>query len=528
MPQYLGTHMHLHTTFEASATMRTQALMAKKLGLDALFITDHDVRMGYLKKRVNAFSFQSDDACQMINGSIASWRTPEDEPIFPVMTAHGWALSLPAERHAQFFVTGKQHQASLLADLTLTLDLLLPDAWQGGLRMDVELSLSPDNEAPQHLYYDLGDCPQEDPRAYRCSLPRQTGKCQISLPISQDILQFESLGQDHCFVTLHLRAFGKMHVMYLGHRMTRKYAAEAVRRRQQALADQIGRAYGVALYVATEISGAGQHKNSFSQSVPVMDYQSLPDPVPWERAAAHVKQYGGITSYNHMFTPWQGKELQGDAREEVIQHLIQYLLDTHAEGADLIEVGFPEGRAGFTAEEYCRVWDQLAMRGLILTGYGDNDCHNTQTVWMDGNNFATFWHAEHLSRAALEKALSTGDAYTLDPVRLAGLKLHFSVSGAPMGGLLIGGNAAVAAITIQALAEPAALRLIIGGVCLIKNMLFPGDHALQFAIGKNAEICPVRMELLGMDGRPLLITNPVYWADQDLPGYAARPRRRNQ
>ena len=45
-------------------------------------------------------------------------------------------------------------------------------------------------------------------------------------------------------------------------------------------------------------------------------------------------------------------------------------------------------------------------------------------------------------------------------------------------------------------------------------------------VEKNASICPVRVEMRGMDGRLLLLSNPIYWADQDIPGYEMRPRKK--
>lgn len=241
MHRYVSTHMHLHTTFEAFSTMRSQAFMAKKLGIEALFITDHDTRMGYLQKRVNEFSYESSDAVQMRNGIEVTWSTLEGEPIAPVKRDAGWALALQPGTSARFFAKAKQHQASLLADLTLYLDLELPKTWEGGLRIDVELSLTPDCQELQHFYYDMGDCPQPDTRAFRIILPRQTGKCRLTLPIFQDILPFDPFGQDNCFISLLLHTYGPLEALYLGHRMDRKYAAEAVRQKQQELADEISK-----------------------------------------------------------------------------------------------------------------------------------------------------------------------------------------------------------------------------------------------------------------------------------------------
>ncbi|MBE5781969.1 MAG: hypothetical protein E7329_01475 [Clostridiales bacterium] len=526
MHRYIGTHMHLHTTFEAFSTMRSQAFMAKKLGIEALFITDHDTRMGYLQKRVNEFAYESEDAVQMRNGIEVTWSTMEGEPIAPIKTEDGWVLALRPGQSARFFAKAKQHQASLLADLTLYLDLDLPEEWAGGLCVDLELSLSPDNKEQQHLCYVMGDCPQQESWEFCIPLAKAKGKCRLELPISQDILRFDPFGQDHCFIALLLHTFGPLKGLYLGHRMDRKYAAEAVRQKQQELADEVSKKCGVALHVATEISGAGQHKVSFSQSVPLLDYPAHDYQITWEMAAAHVKKHGGVTSYNHMFTPYQKREWRGEEREQLIQGLIQSLLDTHAEGADLIEVGFPEGRGGFRVEEYIRVWDALAMQGLLLSGYGDNDCHNSKMVWLEGNNFATFWYAENANREALEQALLTGNAYTMDPARLQGLQFGFSLEDTPMGGILIGNAEATAALHLQQLPEAAEIRLMAGGACQEKKILAPGDHALAFQVIKNAPICPVRVEIWGMDGRLLLLSNPVYWVDEDIPGYETRLRKK--
>ena len=101
MHRYVSTHMHLHTTFEAHATMRSQAYMARKLGIEALFITDHDTRMGYLEKRVNAFSYPDENPVRIINTSSASWQDENGDPLAPVQTEKGWALPLLPGRDAR-------------------------------------------------------------------------------------------------------------------------------------------------------------------------------------------------------------------------------------------------------------------------------------------------------------------------------------------------------------------------------------------------------------------------------------------
>ena len=449
MHRYVSTHMHLHTTFEAHATMRSQAYMAKKLGIEALFITDHDTRMGYLERRVNIFSYPDENPVQTINTSPASWQNENGEPLAPVQTEKGWALPLIPGKNARFWVNWKQNQASLLADITFFVDFLLPPAWEGGLRLDFELSLKEDSSSHQHFYYDMGDCPQEDPSAFCKQLPRETGAFRLTLPLSQDILAFDPLGQDNCFITLHLRTFGNLEAFYLGHEMPRRYAAEAVRQKQQELADEISKRTGIALHVATEISGAGQHKLSPSKCVPLLDYPAHHFKISWEMAVAHVKKHGGVFAYNHMFEPFKRQVWEGEAREQVILDLIERLKENKAEGATLTEIGFPNGRSGFTPEEHLRVWDALAMEGVLLSGYGDSDCHNSQAGWMDGNNFATFWYAEGPEREAIENALPTGHAYTMDPARLQGIAFDFSLEDTPMGGILIGGTKAGAILSMQ-------------------------------------------------------------------------------
>lgn len=519
--------MHLHTTFEAHATMRSQAFMAKKLGIEALFITDHDTRMGYLEKRVNCFSYQNGEALQIINQTPAGWYDENEAPLSPVQKENEWLLPLIPGKNARFFADRKFHQASLLADLTFFIDLLLPDTWDGGLRLDFELSLTEDSEDIQHFYYDIGNCPKENPRAFRKILPMEKGRCRLQLPLSQDILSFDPLGQDHCFVALQLRSFGKLSAYYLGHKMERKYAAEAVRQKQQETADRISEKTGVLLHAATEITGAGQHKISFSKCVPLIDYPAHDYQVSWEMAAAHVKKHGGIHAYNHMFEFFKRREWTGEEREQLIQSVIAALTESRAEDAVLMEVGFPEGRSGFSAEEHLRVWDALAMEGILLSGYGDNDNHNSRINWLDGNNFSACWYAEGPEREAIEKALPTGNGYTLDPARLQGTAFEFHLEKAPMGGILIGGTRAEAMVSFKNLPEAGEIRIMAGGKCIEKKDLAPGDHALSFTVKKNAVLCPVRIEFRGEDGRILLLSNPVYWTDADLPGYPERIRIHN-
>ena len=503
------THMHLHAAFEQFASIRSHAEIARRLGFDALFITEHDVRMNHMENGIERFVLTKPGEALRPDG--AGWRCPDGTPCKAMVDGeNGTALRIRAGEEAVFSSPGKKHQASLLADLTLEITLSMSAGVS--LRVDVALSLRPD-QTQQHLYYEIGACPGGESTAWRVAVAAPLSEDgTLRLPLSEDVLRFDEFGQDNAFCSVSLSAFGEGEVWCHGFTTTRLYVAEAVRRRQQVLADRIGAAWSLRIYAANEISLPGGHRNSYSAHVPVIDYGHAGFDLSTAEVCARVVALRGTLSLNHPFERWKRYILTPEERAAKVEELAEEMLTSRAEGAQLIEVGFPEGRSGFSLAEHLRLWDNLALHGLILTGYGDSDCHDSRKGWLEGNNFATWLCARSVERTDLEETMRTGRAYMGDPARWRG-EVRFSVGGADMGGLLPVGEQQDASLDLEldGITEPLRCVVVMAGEILNEAEVCGPRFCLCMAVCRGLRpIVPVRVELYARDGRCILLTNPVY------------------
>ena len=513
-------HMHLHSCFVQSASMASHARLARDLGFNALFITDHDNRMGDMAREINDYAltngqlFRAEDGC--------GWEAAPPESARAMKEEGDWFMRLtaaPQSQSAAAFQGGKRQQASLLAQVRLGLRLRIPasaDAACHGVRVDITLSERPGDLRLRHLYYAWGACPQPEDWAYDRPLTVPRGDwAEVVLPLSKDMASADPFGEDNCFVTLGISVFNQGNAPFSidcgPFWKTKALVCGAVRERQQRLADKIGAHYGVKLYAAQEISLCGPHKNCFSPEVPVIDYRAHGYRTDSSTALALLRYANAVYSYNHMFEPWKRERLDEVQRHQVMRELLDRLTQNRCEGATILEVGFPEGRYGFSIEEHLAIWDALAERGILLTGNGVSDSHSSTYGWLDGNNFATWLLAEDDSWPALLDAMRKGRAYAGDPTRWNG-RLDLQVCRVSMGGAFVcaSGQSGPVELELRWAGEPLHLTLRAHDQILCAQWLDAGEHRLQARLTAQRAVEPVRMELRGRDGRMVLISNPVY------------------
>lgn len=501
MKHYL-TQTHLHAGFENFASIRSHAMEAKEAGYDALFITEHDVRMNRMKGCIEEFRLQTAGAA---GEQGTGWFDGEGEPGESVPYQEGFALKLVPGKGYSFQSAGKKHQASLLAELTVTLELDLPE--DTAACIDFTLSQKPKGFEQQHLCYCLGGAKGYD---WQKTIEwNREGRYEF--PLSKDVLEFDpEFGQDNAFlsVTVTTDTEGYLKGLFT----QREYVAEDVRKRQRLLAKKISEAFGIAVFSGYEKT-PGHHMNCYSEKVPVVNYEEEGYETAKERGTAHLAEQGAVFSYNHPFQEW-GKIPDCD-HGQVINELIQKALETRLNGAQLMEVGFPRGRYGFSLEEHLYLWDQLGMKGLKLTGVGDSDSHDSKVGWRKGNNFGN-WLRMKLPRAQYaEAALLAGRVCMGNPYRWKA-DWEFSVNGREIGQTLRMGEAdtATARICFKGLAEPVRLRVMSGGEELYAAPIEDG-RILELPVRRGKlHCCPVRLEVYAEeDGRCLFLTNPVYLED---------------
>ena len=198
--------------------------------------------------------------------------------------------------------------------------------------------------------------------------------------------------------------------------------AEETKKHQTNLAIDIGEKYDIAPYITAEISAGGIHKNCYSTDPPIFIYGDPSHKVTHEEACEITTTRGHVFSLNHQFVHLNDVDPMTVDYNAECDAVVEKLASDNAGGASLIEIGFPFGRyAPYTA--HTRLWDSLAMRGVILTGYGATDSHMMTEGWFLGNNFANFVgvDSEHEpTESNFATAMRAGVLYAANPLVIRG------------------------------------------------------------------------------------------------------------
>ena len=536
---YYPMHMHLHASCDYGASMAMHMYNAQKLGMRYIWFTDHDTRTGRKKNTVTGFQFDSPELLkEESTGAFYGFKTTDDALYYEIDPKKGNArLTLQASQDSAwqssgiFFVSnGTRHTSSLAADVTLSIDVEERNITENSrLVLDVKLSQRPPECTNGHILYVLGSTEGlEAPHTQIIPLEMQNGK--IVMPISEDVSEDPDIGgKDNAFDTLTIwlqaRSGEKMTATIRDFQIRVEKSYEPVHQGLKIAAAKVGKNYGVTPFVAFEISGAGEHKNCFCTAVPTIDYCQHNYQVSEQEAIRHVKAHGGIFAVNHplassylkhkTFTPVEHVQIIGKMSAELIA--------CKANGADLMEVGFPDGRNGFALEEYTGLWDMLSSAGLFLTGYGCSDSHRDNKNWFDGNNFAAYIGVpaelpHPIAEEVFADAMKKGRIYTADPVKVRGAVDFCTESGYPMGSILLSED--TREVPIRFTAEQTCpgwqFRLIENGK-VAETVSIQDTHFSYKSVLKTKEV-PVnfqRAELWDENGRCILITNPIYLIDDD-------------
>jgi len=351
------------------------------------------------------------------------------------------------------------------------------------------------------------------------------------MPISEDVSEEPAIGgKDNVFDTLTVwlqaRAGEKMTAAIRDFQIRVEKSYEQVHKALKIAAEKAGKRYDVTPFVSFEISGAGEHKNCYSTAVPTIDYQAHNYKVSVWEAVKHVKEHGGIFSINHPFaiSVLKRKVFSDVERMQILAKMAAELIACKAYGADLIEVGFPEGRNGFSLEEYTRLWDMLTVSGLFLTGYGCSDSHRDNVGWFEGNDFASFVGVPSelthpIAEEAFTDAMKKGRIYTGDPVKLQGPMEFRTESGDPMGSVFLSKDTQEVPLlfTAEQTRPGWQFRLIENGNVVetvdIKETRFLYKSVLKT---KKTTVNFQRAELWDENGRCILLTNPIYLMNTNL------------
>ena len=585
--KYYSAHLHMHSCHEGVASMKGHMYMARQLGVDIIWFTDHDTRMGLLRTYVDGFSFDDEDLfiarenkeiekilrdrAKFMEGRGLPLSQESIEKSRKLMTANstircGWqkkdaknpatttlklikdraykgeqCLNMKVESKGDsnswqsgiidFFTNGKRHQSSLLGDIQLKLACFLEAPINEDTRVILEVTLS--EQPPEHkkakLKYVIGDTKGlEDEYSAVIKLDALPGAWnELSLDITKDAKNHPKIGGiDNVFDTISIilqtRNGKKMSCLFDDFRIIKEIeddpntGFEESRRRQQELADVLGKEYGVIPFVATEVSGAGYHKNSFCSYVPIINYYERDYNITNEDAIAWIKKHNGIFSKNHPFSAWNRSILTKEQQDAVLDNIFNECITTRCDGADMIEIGFPEGRYGFSLDYHLRLWDRLSKNGIFITGYGCSDNHSNSGKWLDGNNFVAWIYAKELKEEYLIESMASGNLYTGDPVKFKG-QLRFNTDdGHNMGEVIKADKPKYTTYLNITKTKPGwSVKWIVDGELARIDELKEDFYKGQLSIEMAKPLHFVRAEIYDDTGRCIILTNPIYFVTDD-------------
>ncbi len=127
--KYYPIHMHLHCSHEASASLNSHVSIAKSLGIEHIWTTEHDTRIGKPKGKYFSFAFPEKSLYVVLpNGRRAGFQVQEDSNGKYVFNESEQGLSLcvlaeQGEKETLFFHSkGKKHSDPLFSRLTVEMD----------------------------------------------------------------------------------------------------------------------------------------------------------------------------------------------------------------------------------------------------------------------------------------------------------------------------------------------------------------------------------------------------------------------
>lgn len=495
--RYYCAHLHMHSCFESKASMEGHMFEASRIGVEVIWFTDHDSRIGRKKSPVDGFDFEKDkllvvcskeeveEEIKKIQDTMNNmgvfldderWKQSRSLLDNHVESSYGWRqvdlenqgdsevaltkdrtykgnqcmkISLSSNKDhtgwqgaaVGFSSSGNRHQYSLLSMVKLKIACFIESDIGEDSRIifDVKMSQHPPEHKNSRLKYVIGNTEGlQDQYSGVIPVKADMGKWQeIFLSLSDDVSYFQLGGQDNVFdtlsITVEARAGAGLTCFFDDFEIITQLHGEQARKRQQDFANDLGGKFSVMAIAGTEISAAGPHKNCFSTKVPLIDYYAKNYNITQEEAIDWVFDHGGIFSINHPFDFWKRIFVNEAEREQVVNKLLELYSISKCYGASLLEVGFPEGRHKFELEDYLKLWDGLGKNGIFITGYGDSDNHANDSNWWDGNNFSSWIYAEELTEENLLESMKAGNLYTGDPVIFRGQLSFETTEGYRMG-----------------------------------------------------------------------------------------------
>ena len=538
---YHPMHMHIHSCFQPGASMAMHMANAKKLGMEYIWFTDHDSRMGAKKNPVTGISFETGKRIIQENEKdyygFELSEYEEKAEFYEKTEENKLLMCAKADKREEWqsagvhFVSNRtRHTASLLNGITLEMGLEAKGISDNArLIISVKLSQRPPECMPARILYVLGNT-EELNTPHTQILPLVIENSKVVLPLSDDVSDDENIGgKDNTFdtiqITLQVKNEAYLSVSVNDFKIHMAHSFETIQSMRKQVAAELEKKMGVMPFASFEISSAGEHKNCFSADVPLIDYEKENFEVSHAEAVAHVKKHGGIFAVNHplAINPLKRHNLSEKEKLRVIAKMAAELLANRADGATLIEVGFPSGRNNFTLEEYTLLWDLLSQGGLFLCGYGSSDSHRNNDGWFNGNNFAAYIAADDemeypIPESVFTDSMKQGNVYTGDPCILQGSICFETIDGYPMGTVFDAKDRTEIILRFKAenVKDGWKFRLIENGNTICEEMLSKGDYTHESILKVSLDAVRFqRAEMYDENGRCILLTNPIYLVDTE-------------
>lgn len=549
--------MHIHGSFsEGTASMDAHLQQAQRLGVDVVWWTDHDFRVGAFGYR-QAVGFDGD--LEPENGLDWTWiSVTEGVPASAghafVTTPHspdedGGALRLQATGSpdglwATYLLEGQAWNSTYstsYADTVLELDVL-PESVSADAQIVVEIGSSyrpatAGRPAGQYrLQYRVGDTPgrwtEDQGRLGVIGIAAAASWQRLTLDLAADhaalwpdtVAGDASLWRLRVGVRVRAGATAQGVVDRLRFLRARRSAADGMELLRAAVSAYRHRYPGVTQHAASEISLVN-HLNAFGGdgTLPAYD-QTRPIKDGSLRAQRQMVRFlhgrGACVSINH--------PAPGDALSDT-------LVRTCGLGADVIEIGT---RA--QVERLTQSYDVAARNAVFLTATGVTDDHAGNN-WLHPSDprWVTGAWARSRHEADLCAAMRAGRAWFYDPMWWRG-ELDLLMAGhVPMGGVLLTSHRRVSLrVTATRLPGDSSVELVTGrcdragaGHLHPRNRSVPVS-ARSFVRGHWSTAVDrrggvyVRAMVRRQDGSVVGFSNPVWVLPAGLLGTVTVPRHR--
>jgi hypothetical protein len=559
----------MHASFsEGRASMAWQTAMARQWGVDVIWWTDHDWRIGGWG-HTRRFDFE--EAVRL--GSPVRIEEPDDAQ--PGETRR-WALTAAADlpraidlvdsvaadgarslrietvdldgtgdfRALQLSQEGSRKQCRWPLAARPRLGLaVLPEAFDpADSRIAVEVLLSDHPEGRHRLRYVAGPLDGEPPSTRPLPLvPGQWNRWELDVLADAiatiggaDPLVVEDNSLYEVRFSLEVRGGAGLTVFLDEYRIEPdpERGPEQLLDRARTIAARL-QAEGVIQPVGFEISRfkPQPHLNAYGPGLSLPDYGGRDplSPLTWAVDAVHAQ--GGVVSLNHMFGPgvYPDPSETPAEREARIRSRRESLVASRALGVDVLEVGY-RWRGGVDLAGQLDTWDRLGAAGLVLTGVGVSDSHGVdlfdgwgpwQPTFANENNFVTRLHVPAVTEAEMLHALRAGRASFGDPVLFPGTLDLVTGEGIPMGRIVVTDRAShrveVLATGVPADAGLHLRHVAIEGtddplVVLRDEPLAGSRDGDTLRAGTEIDTSRpgfARVELRGPAGEPLAFSNPI-------------------